>query len=133
MSKDNLGFGYKNFAICSDDDYPHFKDPNSGAKYGGRKVSKNLSARSVIDCILETDNWDDKDVYFDIWFTSSCLISILKEHGVRATETMRAVRAVKLKTSNAELAELCKCTTREVVYLVWHGMTTVTMTGNNSF
>ena len=83
-------FGYKNFVICSDDGYPYFIDPYCGAKYGGGKASKNLTARSLIDCILEIDNWDDKDVYFDNWFTSLSLISILKEHGVRATGTVRA-------------------------------------------
>ena len=91
-------FGYKNFVICSDDVYPYFIVFNfillynlilsllyCGAKYGGGKASKNLTGWSVINCILEIDNWDDKDMYFDNWSTSSSLISILKEHGVRAT------------------------------------------------
>ena len=85
-----IRFGYKIFVICSDDGYPYFIDPSYGAKYGGGKASKNLTARSLIDCILEIDNWGDKDVYFDNWFTSLSLISILKEHGVRATGTVRA-------------------------------------------
>ena len=71
-------FGYKNFVICSDDGYPYFIDPYCGAKYGDGKALKNLTAWSVIDSILEIDNWDDKDVYFDNWFTSLFLISILK-------------------------------------------------------
>ena len=86
-----IRFGYKNFAIYPDDGYPYFIDPYCGAKYGGGRASKNLTARSVIDCILEIDNWDDKDVYFNNWFTSLSLISVLKEHGVRATRTVRAV------------------------------------------
>ena len=90
-----IRFGYKNFVICSYDGYPYFIDPYFGARYGGGKASKNLPARSVIDCILEIDNWDDKDVYFDNWFTSLSLISILKEHGVRATGTVRADRLEK--------------------------------------
>ena len=90
-----IRFGYKNFVICSDDGYPYFIDPYCGAKYGGGKAPKNVTARSVIDCILEIDNWDDKDVYFDNWFTSLSLISILKEHGVRATGTVRADRLGK--------------------------------------
>ena len=85
-------FSYKNFVICSDDGYLYFIDPYCGAKYGGGRASKNLTARSVIDCILEIDNWDDKDVYFDNWFTSLSLISILKEHGVSATGTVRGDR-----------------------------------------
>ena len=115
-----IRFGYKNLVICSDDGYPYFTDPYCGAKNGGGKASKNLTARSVIYCILEIDNWDDKDVYFDNWFTSFSLISILKEHGVRATGTVRANRLGKStkKTSNAKNAELCKCTMTEVVYLV---------------
>ena len=72
-----------------------------------------------MDCILETDNWDNKDVYFDNWFTSLSLISILKEHGVRASGKVRADRLGKdLKSTNAKNAELCKCTTRKVVYFV---------------
>ena len=111
--------GYKNFTLCSDDGYPYFIDPYCGAKYGCGKAPKNVTARSVIDCILEIDNWDDKDVYFDNWFTSLSLISILKEHGVRASGTVRADRLGKdLKSTNAKNAELCKCTTRKVVYLV---------------
>ena len=83
-------FGYKNFVICSDDGYPYFIDPYCGDKYGGGKASKNLTARSLIDSILEIDNWDDKDVHFDNWLTSLSLISILKKHRVRATGTVRA-------------------------------------------
>ena len=59
-----IRFGYKNFVICSDDGYPYFIDPYCGAKYGDGKA--------------RIDNWDDKDVYFDNWFTSLFLISILK-------------------------------------------------------
>ena len=87
-----IRFGYKNFAICSDDGYPYFIDPYCSAKYSGGKASKNLTARLAIDCILEIDNWDDKDVYSDNWFTFLSLISILKEHGVSATGTVIADR-----------------------------------------
>ena len=108
-------FGYKNFVICSDDGYPYF----IGANCGGGTASKYFSAQLVIDSILEIDNWDDKDVYFDNWFTSLSLISILKEHGVRASGKVRADRLGKdLKSTNAKNAELCKCTTRKVVYFV---------------
>ena len=114
-----IRFCYKNLSICS----PYFIDPYCGAKYGGGKGSKNLIAWSVIDCNLEIDNWDDKNVYLDNWFTSLSLISVLKEHGVRATETVRAdgigkELKINKKTSNAKNAELSKYTTREVVYLV---------------
>ena len=90
-----IRFGYKNFVICSDDGYPYFIDPYSGAKCSGGKESKNLTSRSVIDCILLIDNGNDEDVYFDNWFTYLSLISILKEHGVRATGTIRADRLGK--------------------------------------
>ena len=49
----SICFGYKNFELCSADGYPYFIDPYYGAKYGGGKVSKNLCARSVIDCVTE--------------------------------------------------------------------------------
>ena len=109
----------KTLSFAPDDGYPYFIDPYCVAEYGGGKASKNLTAWSVIDCILEIDNWDDKDVYFDNWFTSLSLISILKEHGVRASGKVRADRLGKdLKSTNAKNAELCKCTTRKVVYFV---------------
>ena len=109
----------KTLSFAPDDGYPYFIDPYCVAEYGGGKASKNLTAWSVINCILEIDNWDDKDVYFDNWFTSLSLISILKEHGVRASGKVRADRLGKdLKSTNAKNAELCKCTMRKVVYLV---------------
>ena len=95
VSTKTIRFGYKSFVTCSDDGYPYFIDPYCGANYSGGKASKNLTARSVIDCILEIDNWDNKDVYFDNWFTSLSFISILKEHGVRANGTVRADRIRK--------------------------------------
>ena len=109
----------KTLSFAPDDGYPYYIGPYCVVEYGGGKASKYFSARSVIDCILEIDNWDDKDVYFDNWFTSLSLISILKEHGVRASGTVRADRLGKyLKSTNARNTELCKCTTRKVVYLV---------------
>ena len=45
-------------------------------------VNKLFEQRQFVDCISEVENWDDKDVCFDNWFTSLSLISILKEHGV---------------------------------------------------
>ena len=42
--------------FAPDDGYPYFIDPYCVAEYGGGKVSKNLTAWSVIDCILEIDN-----------------------------------------------------------------------------
>ena len=91
-----IRFGYKKIAICSDDGYSYFIDPPyCGTKNGGGKASKNLISQSVIDCILDIDDWDDKNVYFDNRFTSLYLISILKELGVRATGTVRAYRLGK--------------------------------------
>ena len=132
-----IRFGYKNFVICSDDGYPYFIDPYCGAKYGGGKASKNLTARSVIDCILEIDNWDDKDVYFDNWFTSLSLISILKEHGVRATGTVRADRlGKKLKINKKDIK--CKergamqvyCEKSGISCVIWNENGPVTIFSN---
>ena len=121
-------FAYKNFVICSDDGYPYFIDPYCGAKHSGGKVSKNLTAWSVIDCILEIDNWDDKDVYFDNWFTSLSLISILKEHGVRATGTVRADHLGKdLKVNKKDIK--CKEHRAMQVYYERSGISCVTWNG----
>ena len=124
-----IRLGYKNFVICSDGGYPYFIDPYCDAKYGGGKASKNLTARSVIDCILEIDKWDDKDVYFDNWFTSLSLISILKEHGVRATGTVRADRLGKdLKINKKDIK--CKERGAMQVYYERSGISCVTWNDN---
>ena len=75
----SIRFGYKNFVLSSDDGYPYFLDSYCGAKHGGGKVSKNLCARSVLDCVTEIGNWTDKEVYFDNWFSSFSLSKVLKD------------------------------------------------------
>ena len=60
-----IRFGCKNFIICSDDGYPYFIDPYYGAKYGGVKAAKSLTAYLVVDCVLEIDNCDNEEVFFD--------------------------------------------------------------------
>ena len=78
---------------------------------------------------MEIDNWDDKDVYFDNWFTSLSLISILKEHGVRATGTVRADRLRKdLKINKKDIK--CKECGAKQVYYERSGITCVT--GNDN-
>ena len=124
-----IRFGYKNFVICSDDGYPYFIDPHCGAKYCGGKASKNLTGWSVIDCILEIDNWDNKDVCFDNWFTSLSLIAILNEHGVRATGTVRADRVGKdLKINIKDIK--CKEPGAMQVYYERSGISCVTWNDN---
>ena len=59
----SIRFGYKNFMLTSDDGYPYFLDPYCGAKYGGGKVTKNLCARSVLDCVTEIGDWTDRGVF----------------------------------------------------------------------
>ena len=82
-----------------------------------------------MDCILETDNWDNKDVYFDNWFTSLSLISILKEHGVIATGTVRADRLGKdLKINKKDIK--CKERGTMQVYYERSGISCVTWNGN---
>ena len=124
-----IRFGYKNFVICSDDGYPYFIDPYCGAKYGVGKASKKLTARSVIDCILEIDNWDDKDVYFDNWFTSLSLTSILKKHGLRAMGTVRADRLGKDLKINKKYIK-CKERGAMQVYYERSGISCVTWNDN---
>ena len=71
------------------------------------------------------DNWDIKDAYFDNWFTSLSLISILKEHGVRATGTVRAGYVWK----DLKINKKCiKCKDRRVmqVYYERSGISCVT-------
>lgn len=63
-------FCCKNFAICPDDCYPYFTDLYCTTKYSGVKATKNLTSRSVSYFILEIDNCDNKEVFFENWFTS---------------------------------------------------------------
>ena len=83
----------------------------------------------MIDCILETDNWDDKDVYFDNWFTSLSLISILKDHGVIATGTVRADRLGKdLKINKKDI----KCKERGAMQVYWERSRIACVTWNDN-
>ena len=66
-----IRFGYKNYVMCSDDGHPYFVDRYCGKKYGGSKESKNLSTRSVLDCVTKNEDWSDKEVSFSI--TGYCL------------------------------------------------------------
>ena len=78
---------------------------------------------------MEIDNWDDKDVYFDNWFTSLSLISILKEHGVRATGTVRADRLGKdLKINKKDI----KCKERGAMQLYYERSGISCVTWNNN-
>ena len=97
-------FGYKSFVMCADDVYLYFVDPYCGFKYSGEnKASNNLYARSVIDCVSEIDEWSDKEVFFDKWFSSLSLIKVLKDQGIRATDTVRADKLGSLKINKSDV------------------------------
>ena len=74
----SIRFGYKNFLLCSDNGYPYFVDPYCGKKYRAGNEVKNLCARAVIDCVTEIEDWSDKEVYFDNWFSSHYLLKVLR-------------------------------------------------------
>ena len=97
-------FGYKSFVMCADDVYLYFVYPYCGFKYSGdNKASNNLYARSAIDCVSEIDEWSDKEVFFDNWFSSLSLIKALKDQGIRATDTVRADRLGSLKINKSDV------------------------------
>ena len=101
----------------------------SGAKCGSGNTSKNLTARSVIDCIFDIDNWDDKDVHLDNRFISLYLLSILKEPRVRATGTVGADRLAKdLKVNKKDIK--CKESGAMQVYYERSGISCVTWNDN---
>ena len=60
-----IRFECKDFVICSDNGSPYFIDPYCEVKYGGGKPSRNLTACSIIDCVMEIDNWGEKEVLFN--------------------------------------------------------------------
>ena len=86
---------------------------------------------------MEIDNSDDKDVYFDNWFTSLSLISILKEHGVIATGTVRADRLGKDLKINKKDIKCRECGAMQVYYkrsgiscVTWNDNRPVTILSN---
>lgn len=85
-----LRFGYKNFVLISDYGYHYFLDPYCKAKYGGGKLSKNLCAGSVLDCITEISDWSEKEVYFDKRTSSILPLQVLKTESIPANGTIRA-------------------------------------------
>ena len=84
--------------MCSDDGYPYFIDPYCSSKYSKQnKSSKNLCAHSVIDSVSKIDDWNNKEVFFDNWFSSLSVIKVLKNQGIRATGTVKVDRLWSLK------------------------------------
>ena len=71
--------------------YPYWVDPYCGRKYTFEK-STGLTMRSVFDCVAEIDDWSDKEVYFDNWFSSYKLINVLTNHVIAATGTVSVDR-----------------------------------------
>ena len=55
-----IRFEYKDFVISSNDGYPYFIDPYCETKYVGGETSRNLAACSIINFVLEIDNWGYK-------------------------------------------------------------------------
>ena len=97
-------FGYKNFNTCSDDVYSYFIDSYCGFKYiGQNKTSKNLCARTVINCVSKIDDWSDKEVFFDNWFSSLSLTKVLKGQGIRAIGTFKAGRLGSLEINKSDV------------------------------
>ena len=125
-----IRFGYKNFVVSSDDGYPYLLDPYCGAKYGGGKVSKNLCARSVLDCVTEIGDWTNKEVYFDNWFSSFSLLKVLKDQSIRETGTIRADRLgkdfkIKKRKEDVRKEDRCNAITKKMASVLFPGMTMV--------
>lgn len=65
----------KFFFICSDDGYRQFINPCSKTSYCVEKESKNINDHSVIACVLELDNYGNKEIFltigllFCLWYT----------------------------------------------------------------
>lgn len=65
----------KIFFICSDDGYRQFINPCSKTSYCVEKESKNINDHSVIACVLELDNYGNKEIFltigllFCLWYT----------------------------------------------------------------
>ena len=90
--------------MCSDDVYPYFIDPYCDSKYSGQnKASNNICDCSVIACVSEIDNWSDKEVFFNNWFSSLSLIKVLKDQGIRAAGTIGADRLGILKIDKSHV------------------------------
>ena len=49
------------------------------------------------------NDWSDKEVFFDNWFSSLSLIKVLKDQGTKATGTVRADRLENLKINKKDV------------------------------
>ena len=110
----SIRFGYKSFVLYSADCYSYFIDSYNGAEHGEGKVSKSLCAQSVIDCITEIDNWDDKKGFFYNWFSLVPLITVLMDQGIPAMGTVITDRLGKelelnKKSIKIEVTDTIKC------------------------
>lgn len=89
-------FGFKLWCLCSADGYLYTFIP-----YGGAEETKGefgLGAKIVLDLLSIVKNNQNHDIFFDNFFSSYKLFSILKNRGYFATGTIRENR-----TSNCPL------------------------------
>ena len=88
-----IGFGYKVWCLCGADGYPYRMKIYTGKEANGQATP--LGTRVVtgmIDAVREHLTVSQHHVFFDNFFTSHSLLSLLAKDGVKATGTIRENR-----------------------------------------
>lgn len=88
-----IRFGFKLWALCAPNGYPYRlqiytgRDANNSSEPLGTRVVK-----SMVEVMSNSSNVESHKLYFDNFFTSYDLLSMLKEAKVKATGTIRQYR-----------------------------------------
>ena len=91
MRNKAIRFGYKNFILSSADGYPYYIIPYAGAKGVAEIPEKDLTMRSVLDCVLESEG-GIQNLAFDNWYASTKLLSVLSAMQIPMISTVRSDR-----------------------------------------
>lgn len=88
-------FGFKLWCICSADGYLYKFIPYGGATPGKQKSELGLGAQVVVDLLSIVKDHSDHNIFFDNFFSSYKLFTVLKQKGFFATGTIRDNRTNK--------------------------------------
>lgn len=97
-----IRFGYKLWALCSSDGYPYHLEIYTG-KSEERVAPLGESVVMKLANLVENPN--EKELYFDNFFTSYSTLDRLAELGMRATGTIRSNRTNKCPLSKDALSK----------------------------
>lgn len=130
-----IRFGYKLWALCSDNGYMFQFIPYSGAS-GIYNKSLGLGASVIMELLKYCEHPMQHTVHFDNFFTSHYLMCLLKERGFCATGTIRSnrVAGAPLKTGKKNLkkheTDFAYVERNDVMVIRWMDNSEVTIATN---